>query len=377
LTTPRPRSTEPLAVPVPVEPTRPEPGPPADELSIISITNSVLRHRWLIVALALIGGLYLGWKSMMEPRLYTTEAQFMPKGSRGQSQIQGLAQQFGIAVSSGDAGASPQFYMDLLESRPLLAAVADRQYRIRTDTGIITGNLAKIYNIRNRNPAVAKSSVVNRLRGQVDEKTSLKTGVITVNVHAKYPELAVQIAQGLLDQVNAFNLNRRQEQASAERGFIEGRLAEAQSQLSQAEDNLQSFLTENRDFRSSPSLQLGFDRLNRTVSSRQSLYNGLATSYEQAKIEEVRDLPVISVLEPPELPIQPDPHGGKRKVILGTLVGLVVGMVLAFVLDRLAANRNVHSDELEEFAALKRDALGDLKHPWRVVSRTLASRKRS
>jgi uncharacterized protein involved in exopolysaccharide biosynthesis len=314
---------------------------------------------------------------MMEPRLYTTEAQFMPKGSRGQSQIQGLAQQFGIAVSSGDAGASPQFYMDLLESRPLLAAVADRQYRIRTDTGIITGNLAKIYNIRNRNPAVVKSSVVNRLRGQVDEKTSLKTGVITVNVHAKYPELAVQIAQGLLDQVNAFNLNRRQEQASAERGFIEGRLAEAQSQLSQAEDNLQSFLTENRDFRSSPSLQLGFDRLNRTVSSRQSLYNGLATSYEQAKIEEVRDLPVISVLEPPELPIQPDPHGGKRKVILGTLVGLVVGMVLAFVLDRLAANRNVHSDELEEFAALKRDALGDLKHPWRVVSRTLASRKRS
>ncbi|HEY4954941.1 MAG TPA: hypothetical protein VII02_08650, partial [Gemmatimonadaceae bacterium] len=189
--------------------------------------------------------------------------------------------------------------------------------------------------------------------------------------------LAVQIAQGLLDQVNAFNLNRRQESASAEREFIEKRLAEAQAQLSQAEDNLQSFLTENRDFRSSPSLQLGFDRLNRNVSSRQSLYNGLATSYEQAKIEEVRDLPVITVLEPPEMPIQPDPHGGKRKVILGMLVGLVAGMVLAFLLDRLAANRNVRSDELEEFAALKRDALGDLTHPWRAIGRAIPSRKRS
>lgn len=377
MTTPRPRSTEPLAVPVPVEPIRPEPRPVADELSIISIVNSVLRHRWLIAALVLLGGLYLGWKSMKEPRLFTTEAQFMSKGSRGQSQIQGLAQQFGIVVGSGDAGASPQFYMELLESRPLLAAVADRQYRIRTDTGVVTGNLAKIYNIRNRNPAIVKSSVTNALKGQVDENTSLKTGVITVIVHAKYPELAVQIAQGLLDQVNAFNLSRRQEQASAEREFIERRLAEAQAQLSQAEDNLQSFLTENRDFRSSPSLQLGFDRLNRNVSSRQSLYNALATSYEQAKIEEVRDLPVISVLEPPELPIEPDPHGGKRKVILGMLVGLVIGVVLAFVLDRLAANRNVRSDELEEFAALKRDTLGDLTHPWRVVSRTLASRKRS
>lgn len=375
MTTPRPRSTEPLAVGV--EPIRPEAPPEKDELSIISIINSVLRHRWLIVALVLIGGLYLGYKSIKEPRLYTTEAQFMPKGSRGQSQIQGLAQQFGIAVGGGDAGASPQFYMDLLESRPLLAAVANRQYRVRTDKGIVTGNLAGIYGIRNRNPAIVKSSVVNALKGQVDENTSLKTGVITVSVHAKYPELAVQIAQGLLDQVNAFNLNRRQESASAEREFIERRLAEAQAQLSQAEDNLQGFLQENRDFRSSPSLQLEFDRLNRSVSSRQALYNSLATSYENAKIEEVRDLPVISILETPEMPIMPDPHGGKRKVILGMLVGLVAGIVLAFVLDRLAANRNLRSDELEEFAALKREAVGDLTHPWRIVTRSLASRKRT
>jgi uncharacterized protein involved in exopolysaccharide biosynthesis len=373
----RPRPSDSLAGPAAVEPIRTEPRPETDELSIISITNSVLRHRWLIIVLALLGGLYMGWKSMKQPRLYTTEAQFMPKGSRGQSQIQGLAQQFGIVVGGSDPGASPQFYMDLLESRPVLAAVAARQYRIRTDSGLIAGNLAKIYNVRNRNPAMVKNAVTNALKGQVDEATSLKTGVITVTVHAKYPELAVQIAQGLLDQVNAFNLNRRQESASAEREFIERRLAEAQAQLSQAEDNLQSFLTENRDFRSSPSLQLEFDRLNRNVSSRQSLYNSLATSYEQAKIEEVRDLPVITILEPPEMPILPDPHGGKRKVILGVLVGLVVGMVLAFVLDRLAANRNLRSDELEEFAALKRDALGDLTHPWRVIGRAIPSRKRS
>ena len=86
---------------------------------------------------------------------------------------------------------------------------------------------------------------------------------------------------------------------------------------------------------------------------------------------------MISILETPEMPIQPDPHGGKRKVILGMLVGLVAGIVLAFVLDRLAANRNLRSDELEEFAALKREAVGDLTHPWRIVTRALDSRKRS
>jgi uncharacterized protein involved in exopolysaccharide biosynthesis len=351
--------------------------PVAEEFSVISLVNTVLRNRWLILAIGLAGGLYAGWRSIRLPRLYTTEAQFMPKGSRGQSQIQGLAQQFGIAAAPSDATQSPQFYMDLLESRPLLAAVAAREYRIRTDSGLVTGDLARIYNIRNKDPAVVKSSVIGALKGQVDENTSIKTGVITVAVHAKYPELAVQIARNLLDQVNAFNLNRRQEQASAERTFIEKRLADAQAQLSLAENNLQVFLTENRDFRDSPSLTLEFDRLNRTVSSRQSLYNALAISYEQAKIEEVRDLPVITVLEPPEYPIMPDPRGGKRRVLLGLLVGLAFGVSLAFVRDRLAANRDVKSDELDEFAALKRDALGDLTHPWRVVSRNLAQRKPS
>jgi uncharacterized protein involved in exopolysaccharide biosynthesis len=134
---------------------------------------------------------------------------------------------------------------------------------------------------------------------------------------------------------------------------------------------------ENRDFRSSPNLSLEFDRLNRAVNSRQSLYNALASSYEQAKIEEVRDLPVITVLEPPDYPIQPDPRRTRRKTMLGLLVGFVLGIGLAFARDRVAANRRVRSDEFAEFAALKREALGDLTHPWRPFTRIRVRRDRS
>ena len=381
MTTPRPRS-EPLTVSAPVEPIRPEtirPEPRADseEFSVISLINTVLRHRWWILLFGLLGGAYEAYKSSQMALLYTTEAQFIPKGSRGQSQLQGLAAQFGIAVGGSDATNSPAFYVDLLDSRPLLASVAERQFRIRTDSGLVVGNLATIYGIRNKNPDAVKSSVVNRMKGQIDQTSSVRTGVITVTVHAKYPELAVQIARAVLDQVNIFNLTNRQAQAAGERQFIEGRLADAQAQLSQAEGNLQNFLTENRDFRSSPALTLEFDRLTRNVNSRQTLYNALATSYEQAKIEEVRDLPVITVLEPPELPIIPDPRGGKRKTLLGVIAGLVLGTLIAFSRDRLAVNRNVHSDEYAEFAALKQNAYSDIRHPWRRVSTFFASRART
>jgi uncharacterized protein involved in exopolysaccharide biosynthesis len=377
LTTPRPRSAEPLSVPAPVESFRPESvirpdaePPDQTELSIVSLVNTVLRHRWMIVIIALATAAYAGYKSAQLPRVFTSESQFMPKGGRGQSQLQGLAAQFGIG-GGGDPTQSPQFYVDLLRSRAVLAGVGDREFHVRTDSGMKIGNIAKIYGIRNTDSVGRAAAITNTIRGKTRAVVSARTGVITLRVSDRRPDMAVQLNQALLDQVNIFNLSQRQAQAGAEREFIEKRLVDAQAQLSQAESNLQSFLMENRDFRSSPNLSLEFDRLNRAVNSRQSLYNALASSYEQAKIEEVRDLPVITVLEPPDYPIQPDPRRTRRKATLGLLVGFVLGIALAFFRDRVAENRKIRSDEFAELAALKREALGDLTHPWRPFTRVV------
>jgi len=358
-----------LPPPVSREPVRPEATPESSDISVISILTILLRYRVLIVSLGLLAGFYAGYMSVTSPHFYTTEAQFMPQGSRGQSQISGLAQQFGITLSGGDAGQSPAFSLDLLESRTLLAAVGNRNYSMRTDSGTVTGNLIKVYHIEGKTPAIQKAKMVQTLKGALEETSAPRTGVITLKVHATTPEMSLQIARNVLDEVNLFNLNRRQAQAGAERSFVEKRLADAGVELRQAEENLQSFLTENREFRSSPTLQLEYDRLNRTVAMRQQLYNSLAQSYEQAKIEEVRDLPVITIVEPPELPIGQDPHGGIRRTIVGILVGLAIGILLAFARHLVVVHRDAESDEFTEFSELKREAIGDLTHPWRIFTR--------
>jgi uncharacterized protein involved in exopolysaccharide biosynthesis len=371
LTTPRPRAPEPLVPPVPREPLRTEAPPEGKSISVVSIINILLRHRVMIIGLGLMFGFYSGLTSLMSPRLYTTEAEFMPQGARGQNQITGLAQQFGIALGGGDAGQSSAFYMDLVESRSLLGTVGSRDYSMRTDSGVVRGNLIRLYNIDRKwkDSAVQKAIMIGALKGQIEEGSAPRTGVITLTVHARRPELAVQIAKNVLDEVNSFNLNRRQAQAGAERSFVEKRLGEAQLELRQAEENLQTFLLENREIGSSPSLKLEFDRLNRTVGMRQQLYNSLAQSYEQAKIEEVRDLPVITVLEPPELPLSPDPHFGLRKTLIGVLIGMALGVLLAFLRHFTLATRATHSDEMTEFNTLKREMIGDITHPWRIVGR--------
>lgn len=322
-------------------------------------------------------GFYAGFKSINSPHFYTTEAQFMPQGARGQSQISGIAQQFGILLNTGDAGQSTAFYMDLVESRSLLSAVGNREYTKRTDSGVVRGNLIKVNGIKGKGPADTKARMINALKSQVSETAAPRTGVITLTVRAGRPEMALQIAQNVLDEVNTFNLNRKQAQAGAERSFVEKRLADAQQELRVAEENLQSFLTENREFRSSPGLQLEFDRLNRTVGMRQQLYNVLAQSYEQAKIEEVRDLPVITVVEPPEMPVGPNPRGGVRKTLIGIVIGMAIGMLIAFARHLVAAHRDAQSDDFAEFASLKQEAIAELRHPWRSLRRRLRPARQS
>jgi uncharacterized protein involved in exopolysaccharide biosynthesis len=102
----------------------------------------------------------------------------------------------------------------------------------------------------------------------------------------------------------------------------------------QAEDELQAFLQRNRDFRSSPQLSFAYDRLADNVSLRQQLYTAVAQAYEQARIEEVRDTPVITVVEAPMLPARPDPRPFFRAIAATVLLALVAARVLALRLDR-------------------------------------------
>jgi hypothetical protein len=41
----------------------------------------------------------------------------------------------------------------------------------------------------------------------------------------------------------------------------------------------------------------------------------------------------------------------------------------------MARNREAQTDEFLEYTELKREAIGDLTHPWRPISRAMRSRR--
>ena len=342
--------------------------------SLLAFANQLMRQRSVVVTTALACVVVVVAAVLLTPREWTSAASFVPQTRRPPSNVAGIAAQLGVTLPQGEPTQSPAFYADLLKSRELLGAVADQPFDPGAG-GERQGTLAEFFRVRGDTPALKREAVIKRLGEDVSVSVVQRTGVVKMSVSLKDPKVAEQVASKLLAEINRFNLESRQSQAGAERRFTEQRLDEVKGDLRKAEDRLQVFLQQNRDFRNSPQLAFQQDRLAREVTMQQQLYTALAQAYEQAKLDEVRDTPVITVVERPRVPVKPDPRGLAKKGLLGLILGLMLGAFLARLRDGSGRFAAGGSREQEEFDRLSRETLADLWRPWRLVPRGERSRQ--
>jgi len=134
-----------------------------------------------------------------------------------------------------------------------------------------------------------------------------------------------------------------------------------------AENEPQRFLQNNRQFQSSPELVFQHDRLQRRVAMRQQVYTSLVQSYEQARIDEVRNTPVITVVEEAEEPVRPDSRRLPLKAALGVVLGGMFGTFVAFGREYVRRQREEDAEELREFSVVWEETKDDVR---RMVRRT-------
>ncbi|MFN8582186.1 MAG: Wzz/FepE/Etk N-terminal domain-containing protein [Gemmatimonadaceae bacterium] len=338
-------------------------GPALSSFPLYDVTATLLRRRRTVYWWTAVAVLLTGVVTFLPSRTYTAQASFVAEQRSQSSALSGLAAQFGIAVPVADAGRSPSFYADLVKSPAILRRVLQSQY-VGDDTR--AQSLTAMLDVTGDTPAQREEQAIRALQDMLSAALSQKTGVIALRLTARTPSLAAQVLDTLLDAVNRFNLNQRQSQAATERRFTERRLVEVQADLRQAEDRATGFLERNRDYRNSPMLINQYERLAREVATRQALVTTLSQAFEQAKIEEVRDTPVITVIEAPQVPAHPDSRNGLLKLLVALALGITAGAGIALTTEAL---RNDARDARREgeLAALGREALADLRRPWRLM----------
>jgi uncharacterized protein involved in exopolysaccharide biosynthesis len=336
------------------------------QVSVLEFATFLLRHRRLIAGCALVSFLVVVLALTFQDRDYTSSASFVPQTSDRMSALAGLAAQFGVTAGGPDVTESPAFYADLLKTREVLTTILQAEYRVPTESGMTSAKLIDWMKVRERSDGRRLTKAIEELTKALRVELKSRTGMVAFKVQMPNAVLAQQVAQRFLDEVNRFNLEKRHTKAGAERRFTEARIAQLQRELREAEDRLQVFLQQNRAYRNSPELTFQHDRMSQEVDFRRTVYNTVSQTNERARMDEVRDTPVITIIERPSLPAKPDSRGLVQFGLVSLLLGGLAGVGIAFAGDMMRRRRASFDPEFAALSAVMAESRRDL---GRILSR--------
>jgi uncharacterized protein involved in exopolysaccharide biosynthesis len=314
------------------------------ERSPVSAAAVFLRYR-LVFAALLAAGTAIGVAfAVVRGIKYTSSTSFVPQQSLGgatnASALSALTGQFGINLGGRDQADSPEYYRELVRSRAVLERLARDTFSI--PSAGIQGTLASFHAGDEPNELARVDKTVRWLRNDAIW-TGVRRGMVEIQVATTSRDLSREVARRVVSHLTEFNVSSRQARAAAERQFIGSRLEVAQQELRRAEEAMSQFIARNRSFANAPELNFQQQRLQRDISMRQQVVTSMLQQHEQARIDEVRNTPVVTVVDEPNLPAGRDPRRLVFSVVAGAFSGGVIATFLAFALDARARRRPASS----------------------------------
>jgi uncharacterized protein involved in exopolysaccharide biosynthesis len=258
---------------------------------------------------------------------------------------------------------SPQFFGDVLRSRDVMmevlrARIPDPRSARSTDSIAIQ----EIYAPKRGTPPMRTNEAVTELARKSSVSVNPRTNIIELRVTSRYPTAAALAARQFLVSLNRFNLETRQSEARERRRFVGERLREAQDSLARAERIQQEFLMTNRgDLRNAPMLEAQYERIQRQIQIYQDLYTNFRREFETARVEEVNDTPVITVIDTAAVPLK---KSGPRRLltaVAGGMLGILVAIALLLGQGYLERLRRHHPGDYDQFRELRRIFLRTLR----------------
>jgi uncharacterized protein involved in exopolysaccharide biosynthesis len=221
--------------------------------------------------------------------------------------------------------------------------------------------LIEIMRVRAADDTLRLREGVRRLAELSATAIDRRTAVVSLTVRQNDRHLAASVANRMVQLLNTFNLQQRQSQSREQKRFAGERLREAAGELQQAEAALLRFLQTNRTYRGSPLLEFEASRLERDVQLKQQVQLSLTRAYEEARIAEVRDTPVLTIIDH-AVPAARRAWPRRRVIVLlAFAAGLLAAALTVYVVEfRAAVAQSGRSDyeELRTAVASARRQIG-------------------
>ncbi len=347
---------------------RTEPQPPEREVSFFDLATPLVRRWKLVAGTALAFGLVAAVLLLLQPPTYTAKTSFTPEtsssgGASGSlAALAGVANQLGLGLGS-TSSVSPDFFVKLSGSAEVLRSILLTEFNDSRE-GRVRRPLVQILKVPGKSTEERLQRGILQLRNLITVTADKPTGLVTLEVDMPTAGLAAAVANHMVQLLNQFNLERRQSQSREQRRFTGERLAEAEKELREAERAELAFLQRNRDYSSSPVLTFEAGRLARNVQVKQELFLTLSKAYTEARIAEVRDTPVLTVVDSAVAPFRRSRPQRTVGTLIAMIVGTVIGVAAAYIVDfRKRAAPDRHPDYFamrEAWAEARREVGGAL-----------------
>jgi uncharacterized protein involved in exopolysaccharide biosynthesis len=349
-----------------------EPSAPAP--SIFDVLTPLLRRWRMMIVIPLVCGVAAGAVSLVLPPEYAATTSFTTdlspgSGPSGLSGLASLAGQFGITGLT-TTSLSPDFFAEVLKSRELLRATLLSRFRGPRSPDSDSGRtLLELWNIGGNSQEARISEGIRLLSRHLSTRVDKRAGIVTLRIEGRPADLAADVANRMVSLLNQFNLERRQSQSRAQRQFVGERLAQAERDLRGAEAEHLQFLQTNRRYEDSPLLRFQEGRLARTVALRQEIFVTLSREYEQARIAEVRDTPVLTIIDAATPPDRRSFPRRKIMVLAALVVGVLIAVFIGFVDEVRRDADSAGRDDYRAFKAAWAEVRSEVRALWRSRDR--------
>lgn len=286
--------------------------------------QSIIYFNTIILILAII------FLFFIKKPYYISSVSILPEyGSKSglMNQLSGLAAIAGINV--GEA-APTEIYQNLIKSEQVMSNVIYAKYK--TEKFRDSVNLIHYFEIESDE---ASSDLKNRkefleaYKLLIEKKLSTEidrlTKILSISIEMPEPQLAADVANKISESLDLYIRTQRKSFATEQIYYLEKRIREVSDSLASAEDVLRKFREQNRIVSQSPALLLEQGRLMRNVEILQTVFIELNKQIELAKVEQIRDAPVLNIKEYAKNPVE---KAGPRR-----LSAIIQIMIFSFALS--------------------------------------------
>ena len=208
-----------------------------EEIHVLDYVDVLIKSRWVIIRNVFLTAVLVALISLLLPRKYDGITTLMPPQEQENSSVAGMLSDVavpGLAMPSSTS--FTEILVEMLKSRSVGERVLNRRFSCRGDTIPLLDCL---------HAATVETGLL-LLHSDIAQFSMSKQGIITIKITLSDPQLAADVANAFVEELDRINQEKSVSRAKNSRIYIESQLRETEEKLNAAARALASFQQEHK-----------------------------------------------------------------------------------------------------------------------------------